>query len=208
MRFQLFIVFFLPLFYSCSNNNTGSKSEEHQVNNYNIPDTTKGLKAKNEYQNYLRHKNLSSKLNLSSIHNTNDSFEARFWWEGSMYNPNSVYILSGDEKNLIITEIDYYVNFRSGEIDSFKILDLKPSIKPNDQFLKDLNLNSFWTIPMYYQLNHAKGCVDGETVTIEIQEGNRYKTISYPCYTIYSDSLSFKPVSTIIEKIMNLEKRK
>jgi hypothetical protein len=203
MRVLIFIVFILPLLNSCSNNNTAVKPEE-QVNNYNIPDTTKGWEAKNEYQKYVRHKNLSSKLNLSNIHNTSDSFEARFWWEGSMYNPSSVYILSGDEKNLIITQIDYYVNFRSGEIDSFKILDLKP----NDQFLKDLNLNSFWSIPMYYQLNHAKGCADGETVSIEIQEGNRYKTISYPCYTLYSESQSFKPVSTIINKIINLEERK
>lgn len=171
-----------------------------------IPDTTKGWEAVDEYTRHLFRKQLAKSLGLPEIEQSKDSLEVRVWWEASIYSPSSVWIIKGHADSLNARRIDYYPNYITEKIDSFRVVELRPKAGGWADYFRSVNFASFWELPPYYQISKGRGCVDGEAITIEAFDKQRYKTVSYPCYTLYRDSSFYSRFATVAEQLMALSK--
>ena len=159
-----------------------------------------------EYKRYLFREQVTKTLGLPEIEQSKDSLEIRVWWQGAMYNPKSIWVIGGRFDSLKARRIDYYPNYNTGKMDSIRIVELRPKAGGWADYFRSINFASFWGMPRYYQLGKGRECVDGETVTIEAFDGRRYKTLSYPCYTLYRDSSFYNRFSSVAERLMALER--
>lgn len=171
-----------------------------------LPDTTKGWEAVDEYNGYVHRKQLANSLRLPNIEQSKDSIEVRVWWQASIYSPSSVWVINGRSDSLKARRIDYYPNHAAQKIDSFKTVELSPDTGGWTDYFRSINFALFWKLPPYYRVSKGKGCVDGETITIEAFDKKRYKTVSYPCYTLYRDSSFYNNFTTIAEQLMALRR--
>lgn len=208
LRISTILSLFL-VFPGCGENDRSVQIDSHsQAVESFTPDTTKGWFAKHQYEEYVLRKKLAITLGLSDLENSKDTAEVRIWWEASMYSPSSVWRFRKFSDSLTAQRIDYYLNYPTPEIDSF-IVNPSKTFKTEDikTIISD-DFNSIWSIPQYYETAHNKGCVDGETVSLEARKGNKYKTVSYSCYTLYKDSLEYQLFSSLVEKLLSLENKK
>ncbi|RZK04204.1 MAG: hypothetical protein EOO46_17125 [Flavobacterium sp.] len=169
-----------------------------------LPDTTKGWEAVDEYKRYLSRMELAKSLGLSEIEQSSDSLEVRVWWQASIYSPSSVWVINGQADSLNAKRIDYYPNYTTGQIDSSHVVELRPKFGRWNDYFHSVNFASIWEMPPYYHIGRGRGCVDGETITIEAFDKERYKTVSYPCYTLYRDSSFYNRFTTVAEQLMAL----
>jgi hypothetical protein len=203
------LIIFLSVFIiSCTNNNQQSVDNSTSACQSILPDTSRGWLARSEYDSYVHHREVSRQLGLHDIESSKDSIELRLWWEGAIYSPKMVWIITAKNDSLSFQRIDYYPNFEAGTIDSFQLINLKPDSLNPIAFFNALNLEVFWDIPMYYESGHSSGCVDGEVVSIELKTPQKYKTVSYPCYTLYKDSTQYQPFTRLVESITTLKETK
>jgi len=86
-----------------------------------------------------------------------------------------------------------------------KVFTQKPIAHSWSEYYKSIDTSAFWEIPFHYELNGRFGCVDGESLTIEMFNGRKYKTVTYPCYMLYRDSAAYKEFTSIVTQIIALK---
>jgi hypothetical protein len=194
------------LFAYCGNNdNIVQDTVDKHSSPALIPDTTKGWVAKEQYEGHLNRKTLAHLLGLDDLEHENDTAEIRIWLQASMYSPSRVWVFRNIHRNMTAQRIDYYLRYPGTQVDSFTTFPIQFSNVETALNYFQGNMQAAWNIPQYYETAHNKGCVDGEILSFEARKGDQYKTVSYPCYFLYKDSLEYRPFSKLVESLLSLD---
>ncbi len=170
-----------------------------------FPDTLNSWQAKREFGGYTARRKLSEKLGLPDIEKCTDSIEIRVWWQASIYTPSSVWVIHHSPDSSSAFRIDYYRDYSEElAIDSVQIFKQTPNAVSWAKYLEIIEPSTFWGMPFHYQLKRAYDCVDGESVTIEMFTAQKYKTLTYPCYMLYRDSIPYMKFKLMVEHITDL----
>jgi hypothetical protein len=189
----------------CKANSIDSASKEVTIIKI-LPDTSYNWQAKDEFNSYKWRKGFAEKLGLDDIEKSNDTLEIRVWWEASIYSPSSVWAVHNRRDSSIAVRIDYYTHYDSTvNIDSMFVIKQIPIVNSWTEYFKAIDLSKFWSIPFHYHLNGRYGCVDGERLTIEMFNGHKYKTVTYPCYMMYRESAIYKDFTSLVTNITALK---
>ena len=202
---KLCAIAIITIFVGCKPNSDDASSKAIPIIRI-LPDTSYNWQAKEEFDRYILRKELTEKLGLPDIEKSNDSLEIRVWWQASIYAPSSVWMIHDRTDSSIAERIDYFPNY-SGKngIDSMQAFSQTPIVKSWSEYYKAIDLSTFWKIPFHYQLDGRYGCVDGESLTIEMFNGHKYKTVTYPCYMMYRDSAIYKDFTSLVTNITALK---
>jgi|SRR6185503_5456651 len=201
---KLSTLLFIIIFVGCKPN-TKPFSKEILVIRI-LPDTSINWQAKEEFDRFISRRKLSGKLGLPNIEKSIDSIEIRVWWQASIYSPSSVWMIHKRIDSLTAERIDYFPNYTADNgIDSMNTFAQSPIVNSWSEYYKSIDTSTFWRMPFHYELNGRYGCVDGESLTIEMFSGHKYKTVTYPCYMMYRDSAVYKDFTSLVTSITALK---
>jgi hypothetical protein len=134
--------------------------------------------------------------------NGTQNIEFRFWDLSSFYNPQTVFLLYNDPSNKwALRVIKYLVSNRDSVIS-----DNSKSVK--DTLIQNLNLKQYWQLPSQSELSNGDnfGCVDGNTILLEMSDSIRYKYILFRCPDIHAAKDSaFYWINQLGSRLRNIE---
>jgi len=171
-------LFFLLAIYLLGACNSFKKDHSHFKKI--IPDSTGGFYSKQFHNDYLSTRQVVDSLKLQDITNGVNNEQIWFWNLSSAYDPQTIYILQRNSTtNWNLRFLQYDANSKKAIVDRSKSL--------NGTFFDSLKFKHLWDLPSQSELKDGDryGCLDGNTVLIEIADSTRYKYIAYRCPGIH-----------------------
>lgn len=174
MKNLFFIV--ILFFFSCKER---VKQKSVQIRKY-IPDSTSGFYAKQFYEDYKRTRKIERSLKLLPTSDGSRQLELRFW-NLSSYDPQSIYILKIFKPNESSLRAIKYHSSPSDSIVSEINMDFILDIKSM------LNVDRIWTLTSQSEMinGDSLGCLDGNTILMELSDASRYKYFAFRCPEIH-----------------------
>lgn len=148
-----------------------------------IPDSVGSYYAEQFHKDYLLSRKIVDSFKLQNISNGTKNQQVWFWDMSSSYDPQTIYILHRKSSDGWHLKVIKYYAFQKDSITS----DVTKTI--NSNLFDTLNVDRFWKLPSQSQLKNGDkyGCVDGNTVLIEMADSTRYKYIFFRCPDIHAD---------------------
>lgn len=197
MKFLLYLGVFYWI--ACSNR---PKEENFQISKL-LPDSSNSFYAKQFHRDYLDTRRIQNLFTLNDISNGTDKIELRLWNISSTYDPQSIYILKQskhDEWNLRV--INYYRSLKDS-------ITQETNMAFRGGLIDSLNLDKYWALPSQSEIKNGDdyGCMDGNTVLLELSDKRRYKYIVFRCPELHVNKDSaFYLINILHEGLRSLAK--